>query len=47
VPMPVSEASYASLTAARQMGLGDKDVAAMVAFQERVSGLPGYEWPGD
>jgi 3-hydroxyisobutyrate dehydrogenase len=47
VPMPVSEASYASLTAARQMGLGDKDVAAMVAYQERVSGLEGYDWPGD
>jgi 3-hydroxyisobutyrate dehydrogenase len=47
VPMPVSEASYAALTAAKQMGLGEKDVAAMVAFQERVSGLPGYEWPGD
>lgn len=46
VPMPVSEASYAALTAARQMGLGDKDVAAMVAYQERVSGLDGYDWPG-
>lgn len=46
VPMPVSEASYASLTAAKQMGLGDKDVAAMVAYQERVSGLEGYDWPG-
>jgi 3-hydroxyisobutyrate dehydrogenase len=47
VPMPVSEASYAALTAARQMGLGDKDVAAMVAYQERIAGLPGYDWPGD
>jgi 3-hydroxyisobutyrate dehydrogenase len=47
VPMPVSEASYASLTAAKQMGLGDKDVAAIVAYQERVSGLEGYDWPGD
>jgi hypothetical protein len=28
------------------MGLGDKDVAAMVAYQERVSGVPGYDWPG-
>jgi 3-hydroxyisobutyrate dehydrogenase len=45
VPMPVTEASYASLTAARQMGLGDKDVAAIVAYQERVSALPGYDWP--
>src|SRR5207248_2546472 len=47
VPMPVSEASYAALTAARQMGLGDKDVAAMVAYQERVSGLNTYDWPGE
>ena len=47
VPMPVSEASYAALTAAKQMGLGDKDVAAMVAYQERISGLSGYDWPGD
>lgn len=46
VPMPVSEASFAALTAAKQMGLGDKDVAAMVAYQERVSGLDGYDWPG-
>ncbi|MCW3026902.1 MAG: hypothetical protein JWN81_113 [Solirubrobacterales bacterium] len=46
VPMPVTEASYASLTAARQMGLGDKDVAAIVSYQERVSGLKGYDWPG-
>jgi len=46
VPMPVSEASYAALTAARQMGLGEKDVAAMVAYQERISGLENYDWPG-
>jgi 3-hydroxyisobutyrate dehydrogenase len=46
VPMPVTEASYASLTAASQMGLGDKDVAAMVAYQEYISALPGYDWPG-
>jgi 3-hydroxyisobutyrate dehydrogenase len=46
VPMPVSEASYAALTAAQQMGLGDKDVAAMVAYQERISGLNSYDWPG-
>jgi 3-hydroxyisobutyrate dehydrogenase len=46
VPMPVTEASYASLTAAKQMGLGDKDVAAMVAYQERISALDGYDWPG-
>lgn len=46
VPMPVSEASYAALTAAKRMGLGDKDVAAMVAYQEHISGLNGYDWPG-
>ncbi len=47
VPMPVSEAAYSMLTAAKQMGLGDLDVAAMVAFQERIAGLEGYPWPGE
>jgi 3-hydroxyisobutyrate dehydrogenase len=46
VPLPVSETAYAMLTAARQQGLGDLDVAAMLAFQERLSGLEGYPWPG-
>jgi len=45
VPMPVSESAYAALTAAQQQGLGDKDVAAILAFQERMAGLEGYEWP--
>lgn len=45
VPMPVSEASYASLTAAKAQGLGDLDVAAIVAFQERLSGMDDYPWP--
>jgi 3-hydroxyisobutyrate dehydrogenase len=46
VPMPVSESAYAMLTAAQQQGLGDLDVAAILAFQERMAGLEGYEWPG-
>lgn len=46
VPMPVSESAYAMLTAAQQQGLGDLDVAAILAFQERMTGLEGYPWPG-
>ena len=46
VPMPVTEASYAALTAATQMGLGDKDVGSIIAYQERIGGLDGYDWPG-
>jgi 3-hydroxyisobutyrate dehydrogenase len=46
VPMPVSEAAYAMLTAAKQQGLGDLDVAAMLAFQERMAGMDDYPWPG-
>jgi 3-hydroxyisobutyrate dehydrogenase len=45
VPLPVSEAAYAMLTAAKQQGLGDLDVAAIVAFQERLSGMDDYPWP--
>ncbi len=45
VPMPVSEAAYAMLTAAKQQGLGELDVAAMVAFQERLAGMDKYPWP--
>jgi 3-hydroxyisobutyrate dehydrogenase len=45
VPMPVSEAAYAMLTAAKQQGLGDLDVAAIVAFQERMAGMDDYPWP--
>ncbi len=40
--MPVTESASAMLTAAQQQGLGDLDVAAMLAFQERLSGLEGY-----
>ena len=46
VPLPVSESAYAMLTAAKRQGLGDLDVAAMLAFQERMAGLEGYPWPG-
>jgi len=46
VPMPVSESAYAMLTAAQQQGLGDLDVAAILAFQERLAGMEDYPWPG-
>jgi 3-hydroxyisobutyrate dehydrogenase len=46
VPMPVTETAYAMLTAAQQQGLGDLDVAAILAFQERMTGMEGYDWPG-
>lgn len=46
VPMPVSESAYAMLTAATAQGLGDLDVAAIVAFQERMAGMESYSWPG-
>ena len=45
VPMPVSESAYAMLTAANQQGLGDFDVAAILAFQERMTGMEDYPWP--
>jgi 3-hydroxyisobutyrate dehydrogenase len=47
VPLPVAESAYAMLTAAKQQGLGDLDVAAMLPFMERMAGLTEYEWPGD
>ena len=47
VPMPVSESAYAMLTAAKAQGLGEKDIAAIVAFQERLAGMTGYDWPGE
>jgi 3-hydroxyisobutyrate dehydrogenase len=46
VPLPVSEMAYSMLTAAKQQGLGDLDVAAILAFQERMSGMEDYPWPG-
>jgi 3-hydroxyisobutyrate dehydrogenase len=45
VPMPVAESAYAMLTAAKQQGLGELDVAAMVAFMERLAGIDTYPWP--
>lgn len=45
VPMPVSEAAYSMLTAAKQQGLGDLDVSAIVAFQERLAGSDKYPFP--
>jgi 3-hydroxyisobutyrate dehydrogenase len=47
VPMPVSESAYAMLTAAKAQGLGDLDVAAILAFQERLTGMDEYPWPLD
>jgi 3-hydroxyisobutyrate dehydrogenase len=47
VPMPVTESAYAMLTAAKAQGLGDLDVAAIVAFQERMAGMRTYPWPGE
>jgi 3-hydroxyisobutyrate dehydrogenase len=47
VPMPVTESAYAMLTAAKAQGLGDLDVAAIVALQEQMSGMTEYPWPGD
>ena len=47
VPMPVSESAYAALTAAKAQGLGDLDVAAILAFQERMTGMDDYPWPLD
>src|SRR5262249_28112181 len=45
VPVPVAAASYAMLTAARQCGLGDLDVSAILAFMEEIGGLEEYPWP--
>jgi len=45
VPMPVSESAYSSLTAATAQGLGGLDVAAIIAFQERLAGMDDYPWP--
>ncbi len=47
VPMPVSEAAFSALTAAKRQGLGALDVSAIVAFQERFSGMSAYAWPVD
>ena len=47
VPMPVSESAHQMLTAAMAQGLGDLDVGAIIAFQERMSGMDSYTWPGE
>lgn len=45
VPMPVSESAHQYLTAAMAQGLGDLDVGAVIAFQERMTGMDDYPWP--
>ncbi len=45
VPMPVAESAYSMLTAAQQQGLGDLDIAAILAFMERMAGMEDYPWP--
>lgn len=47
VPLPVSETAYSMLTAAKQQGLGDLDVASIIAFQERMAGMDQYPWPSE
>lgn len=47
VPLPVAESAYAMLTAAKQQGLGDLDVSAILAFMERMAGMESYPWPLD
>ena len=43
--MPVAETAYSMLTAANQQGLGDFDVSAVLAFEERLAGMDEYPWP--
>jgi 3-hydroxyisobutyrate dehydrogenase len=45
VPMPVAASALLALTSAQQQGLGELDVAAILAFQERQSGMENYPWP--
>jgi 3-hydroxyisobutyrate dehydrogenase len=45
VPLPVAASALLMLTGAQQQGLGDLDVAAILAFQERQSGMENYPWP--
>jgi 3-hydroxyisobutyrate dehydrogenase len=47
VPMPTTAASHDWLTAAVNAGLGEHDVAALLAFMETVSGLSHYPRPGE
>jgi 3-hydroxyisobutyrate dehydrogenase len=39
IPMVAAEGAYATLTAATQRGLGDLDVAAVLAYMEEISGV--------
>lgn len=45
IPTPVAETAHAMLTAAKAQGLGDLDVAAVLPFMERLSGMSRYPWP--
>lgn len=47
VPMPTTTASHDWLTSAMNAGLGEHDIAALLAFMETVSGLGDYPWPGE
>ncbi|HEX2132648.1 MAG TPA: NAD(P)-dependent oxidoreductase [Actinophytocola sp.] len=47
VPMPTTATSHDWLTAAQNRGLGEHDVAALLAYMESVSGLDRYPWPGE
>ncbi|MPZ81098.1 MAG: NAD-binding protein [Actinophytocola sp.] len=47
VPMPTTAASHDWLTAAMNRGLGEHDVASLLAYTEIVSGLNQYLWPGE
>ncbi|HEY0454009.1 NAD(P)-dependent oxidoreductase [Actinophytocola sp.] len=47
VPMPTTAASHDWLTAAMNRGLGEHDVASLLAYMEIVSGLNQYLWPGE
>jgi 3-hydroxyisobutyrate dehydrogenase len=46
VPMPTTSASHDWLTSACNRGLGEHDVASLLAHMETVSGLEEYPWPG-
>ncbi|MGH3758554.1 NAD(P)-dependent oxidoreductase [Actinophytocola sp.] len=47
VPMPTTAASHDWLTAATNAGLGEHDVAALLAYFEQISGLSHYPPPGE
>lgn len=47
VPMPTTAASHDWLTSAMNAGLGEHDVAALVAYMEQASDISGYPWPGE